>query len=387
MPHELVKREFLYDEVWREPVATVAKRYGISDVALSKACRKADVPLPPRGYWAKLAAGRAPPKTPIRHDRFQADAPVHIRTPAAHELTARERAAPAVETAVTALSQARIDVGPHPLAAKAKKTLSRKTGWTDYKGLRSAPKDVLNISVTEGAVDRACTLLSNLLHAFEAVGGEITVVADKSATVLRLNGAAAEMEVTEHVGRSNHVNTPSEERALKAWQNSYGRGTWPSIPQYDYTPSGRLTIKVGRWPSRSWSDTPRRKLEERIEEIVSETVLLMAQIFAKEEAEAQRVLNARKAKERYESLVQAKEDERLRLGQLKRAAVARVRAAQIRDYVEAVSSNAEAHGDLTPELAEWIAWALAKADLIDPMIEISDPVLDAPLPKKPLWGW
>ena len=36
---------------------TLAKEYGISDVGLAKICRRNQVPLPPRGYWAKLAAG------------------------------------------------------------------------------------------------------------------------------------------------------------------------------------------------------------------------------------------------------------------------------------------------------------------------------------------
>lgn len=47
----------LYGEVWKEPVAVVAKRYGVSDTALAKACRRLNVPLPPRGYWAKIRAG------------------------------------------------------------------------------------------------------------------------------------------------------------------------------------------------------------------------------------------------------------------------------------------------------------------------------------------
>lgn len=54
------KREVLYEEVWAEPVSTVAKRYGVSDVALRKACKKMDVPLPGRGYWAKIQAGHKP---------------------------------------------------------------------------------------------------------------------------------------------------------------------------------------------------------------------------------------------------------------------------------------------------------------------------------------
>ena len=51
-------REKLYKEVWAEPTSVVSKRYGVSDVALAKACRQLGVPLPPRGYWAKVKAGK-----------------------------------------------------------------------------------------------------------------------------------------------------------------------------------------------------------------------------------------------------------------------------------------------------------------------------------------
>lgn len=51
-------RETLYNEVWAEPVTAVAKRYGVSDAALHKVCRKLNVPLPPRGYWARKHAGQ-----------------------------------------------------------------------------------------------------------------------------------------------------------------------------------------------------------------------------------------------------------------------------------------------------------------------------------------
>jgi len=59
-PHvEVVfNRNKLYAEVWLEPVRTVAKRYEVSDVALAKTCRKLNVPLPPRGYWARSPARR-----------------------------------------------------------------------------------------------------------------------------------------------------------------------------------------------------------------------------------------------------------------------------------------------------------------------------------------
>jgi hypothetical protein len=42
----------------------VAKQYGVSDVALTKTCRKLLIPLPGRGYWAKRRAGRRVRKRP-----------------------------------------------------------------------------------------------------------------------------------------------------------------------------------------------------------------------------------------------------------------------------------------------------------------------------------
>ncbi|HSB07529.1 MAG TPA: hypothetical protein VLK23_20310 [Thermodesulfobacteriota bacterium] len=61
---EIHEREKLYEEVWKQPVPVVANRYGVSNVALAKACRKLAVPFPPRGYWARIRAGRKPPPRP-----------------------------------------------------------------------------------------------------------------------------------------------------------------------------------------------------------------------------------------------------------------------------------------------------------------------------------
>ena len=57
-------RERLYEEVWSEPTQKVARRYGISDVALSKVCKQLQVPKPPRGYWARRDAGHHVPRRP-----------------------------------------------------------------------------------------------------------------------------------------------------------------------------------------------------------------------------------------------------------------------------------------------------------------------------------
>jgi hypothetical protein len=58
------EREKLFQEVWQEPMTTVAKRYGVSDNGLRKRCIKLQIPLPPAGYWAKLQAGKPVPPRP-----------------------------------------------------------------------------------------------------------------------------------------------------------------------------------------------------------------------------------------------------------------------------------------------------------------------------------
>jgi hypothetical protein len=58
-------RTKLYQQVWSEPVQTVAKFYGISGVFLGKVCRKLNIPVPPRGYWARVRNGYAAHKAAL----------------------------------------------------------------------------------------------------------------------------------------------------------------------------------------------------------------------------------------------------------------------------------------------------------------------------------
>ena len=53
-----IDRKTLYEEIWKIPTAQLAKKYGITDVALSKICKKLNIPKPPRGYWARKSAGQ-----------------------------------------------------------------------------------------------------------------------------------------------------------------------------------------------------------------------------------------------------------------------------------------------------------------------------------------
>ncbi|MFN7943051.1 MAG: hypothetical protein U0X73_15780 [Thermoanaerobaculia bacterium] len=51
-------RPALFERIWTEPVETLAREWGLSGRGLAKACRRLQIPVPPRGYWARVAAGQ-----------------------------------------------------------------------------------------------------------------------------------------------------------------------------------------------------------------------------------------------------------------------------------------------------------------------------------------
>jgi hypothetical protein len=52
-----MNRAELFERVWSLPVTKLAEEWGITGTGLKKVCRRVQIPVPPRGYWAKLKAG------------------------------------------------------------------------------------------------------------------------------------------------------------------------------------------------------------------------------------------------------------------------------------------------------------------------------------------
>src|SRR6201997_2741458 len=70
-----LSREDLYELVWSKPMRDLAKDFGISDVGLAKRCRRLGIPVPGRGYWARVDAGQRlyRPKLPQRDPQWSDD--------------------------------------------------------------------------------------------------------------------------------------------------------------------------------------------------------------------------------------------------------------------------------------------------------------------------
>jgi hypothetical protein len=65
MTTKTFSRQQLYDRVWEQSVDPVARELGISNVGLGKLCRRNNIPVPPRGWWARKAAGYATARAPL----------------------------------------------------------------------------------------------------------------------------------------------------------------------------------------------------------------------------------------------------------------------------------------------------------------------------------
>jgi hypothetical protein len=60
-----ITSEELYRQVWATPMSRLGMQYGISGNGLKKICDRLNVSYPPRGYWAKLGAGKSVRQTPL----------------------------------------------------------------------------------------------------------------------------------------------------------------------------------------------------------------------------------------------------------------------------------------------------------------------------------
>ena len=388
-----VDRETLYNEVWTDPVTVVAPRYGLSDVGLAKICRALAIPLPSRGYWAKVKAGRVMGRAPLPKLKTPGPVPTGlVKLPpekAAVRQAARQSAAKIRKETppLPPLEESQPSAG-HPLVRAAAKRLKQRDGWPPDTLLRSAPKEVLNLSVTRDALDRALGLTDALIKALIQRGFDVDVDGERGVTTLKYieTGTRLEFALTEYIRRTRHEITPAEERARKRywersrWDNSV---SFPHVPMYDYTPTGALTIQIGRWPSRNWKDTPKTQLEKRLGEVVGGIVALAQETHAKEVEEARRKEAHRRAVERYEFLTKRRADEVERFKEVEARATDWERAMRLRAFADAVEAQAKLAGELSSEYVEWLAWTRAKADWLDPLIQVSDPILDAPEPKRP----
>jgi hypothetical protein len=165
-----INRETLYAELWQIPGTQLARKYGVSDVAIGKACRRHDIPRPPPGYWTMRRHGYEVEQTPLppisderlRHVEFH-PLPLAGAQPGMTETGSNSR------TPIQVSEQLR---SPHTLVEEARKQLRAATGG-DNRIVATDPQTALNIAVANASITRALKIMDALIKAWEEVGGMV----------------------------------------------------------------------------------------------------------------------------------------------------------------------------------------------------------------------
>jgi hypothetical protein len=245
---------------------SVAKEYGLSNVGLGKACRRHGIPVPPRGYWARKAAGQAlvRPRLPAAKDgresltlwgaRRSVPSPNEVEH-VVHPLLAFETDP---QNRIRVPDELRIR---HPALAQTKAYwATQKRGDLSY-GDTTLPR--LNVSVGKETRPRALRLLQALFAALEQ-RGHTAAATKEGKTTLTVLGEAFEISLREPSKQVRHVPTSQELANAK-------RYSWMRPPPYDLVSSGTLVLTIENfWGARRmWKDGKRQRLEDVLNSVMA----------------------------------------------------------------------------------------------------------------------
>lgn len=317
-----VTREALYELVWAEPMLKVAARFGVSSSYMARVCSLLKVPRPERGYWAKLAVGKAP-KRPELPEPCPGDMLEWARDGA---LSHRARALPKRPDRKRPQKRNLSAELPawHPMVEGAKPLF--EAGRLAYQGryLKPAKKLLIDLTVTKSGLDKTLTFANQLFLAFEARGHRVMIAPNNErfhragvderenpaknpgynnlwspmrCTVVYIGTVAIGLTIVEmsEQAEARYING---EYVLVTEHSPKRRGRYAQDMGWRSThdfPTGRLYLQAyspyprTNW-SRQWRETEKRDLSDRIPTItreLSKAADEIAQLAAEGERQAE----------------------------------------------------------------------------------------------------
>src|SRR5262245_7676149 len=143
----ILTRQQLYDRAWTTPIDNLAKELGLSGRGLGKLCARHNIPVPPRGYWAKKAFGKRVKQPPLPSPET-AGYKLHFNGPSTVAVEGNDRSDLHPLIAFEELAANRIAVPDDlaitdPLILKTQRLLNRSK--RDANGIIAEPKGGLQI--------------------------------------------------------------------------------------------------------------------------------------------------------------------------------------------------------------------------------------------------
>jgi hypothetical protein len=324
---------------------TLAPNFGVSDVALKKRCKKLGVPTPPRGYWAKLEAGKK-----VRKEALP------------ESWTVQKKASKAAQSAeeVDKLSVPDLDytvIKPLPVIRETAK-LANKERPSPEGLLVVQSEGIVRLKVASASLKRALWLWQELLQRLPSQ--QLTF--DPSNCSISNRKESVVLELKEMLGRYETAPTP-EERRRRYWPDS-------NAPITHWIPNGILVFRVvERYTTgRQWKETLQKRLEERLDDVAMGVSNLLRQMHEEAvEAAKQRKFREEESK-RQEEIASRRRYEEGRRKRLLNLAGSADKAKTIRNLCDELKHRAPTENG--EKLEAFVAWALGYADLIDPAARI-----------------
>ncbi len=376
MPQLVVKfeRQALYEDVWREPLTKLAKQYGLSDVGLRKICIQLSIPLPERGYWAKLAAGKKVPQKPLRPTtgptthRFSQW--VQLKD---EELEKRLAATAPTDTAATAVPKVELRATVEETHQLVRSTAARlKKGYPDGRGWPAVGSDgFFGLAVGPESQAYGLLLLDAVIRTMQTAGHKLVAAKERDQPAyFMVDGEALTIRLSERSRRTERELT-KEEQLKKARDGYLYTGD-----RYSYHSTGDFKLEVALLESKyqafTMSASKPRKLEDSLHELPARCAELVRGTKVRRQLAEERRLaeQARQAEAHRKAEVRRKALERL--SAVEKEADRWARAERLRAFVRAFG----AVGELDAEQRALAEWTLNAADWLDPLLQKPWPEVD-----------
>lgn len=414
-----LSREDLYELVWSKPMSELAKDFRISDVALAKRCKRLGIPVPGRGYWARVDAGQQPyrpklaEKDPEWSDqgaltigaanedatkRFDHDVDETQKDEKGLTIAQRDDSWLKERLAFEDLPSSRIEVP----------AITRKWDTEIQRLKEELEKDAEELRASKIASDKyekwpesrkrvesepagwkwrsVCDRGQRLWDTHKAVCFRVSLDSYKRAlhivNALALAAPARGFSVSEDEEIGRIVFSGHEAKVQLRLTEMLEKKTRPrkrydgKVEQEEYEiPTGRLriTLQVDSREGPVFSDSDSRPLESQINNIYRRIYGLVIKAWkyerelrafhkSLEDQESQRASAAKIKAERERVLA----EEQARRQALSNEANQWTQSKQIRDYVEHIRASASGHSQTSSELNNWTDWALRVAADLDP---------------------
>lgn len=360
----IIKREELYEQVWSEPMTTLAKEYNLSDVGLAKICKKLNVPKPFPGYWALKAAGKqiSIPKLPTLNDgAFDTYELLIDENKIADQKIVAERIKKIDQSNllenIDISFREKLTTSDRRILTTKEVLLQRKT--PDH--LIKRRNSIFDIVVTKQLLEKSLSIFDILIRALISINQNIIIDPNDFFTYAIINQQKIRIrliEIRKLVKLPPHKLTPY------------------LYPTQEYHYTGKLSLQIydsykfSKGNSYDITDTNKEVIKNRMKDFI----LKLFAVSIKKEFESEKRKEWNLKYEQEQKLLEEEElKEELEKKNFKNLLedTSKWHQSQIlNSYIEAVLSNFKSKNiDITEnkEIQEWIIWAKEKAEALNPI--------------------